>query len=229
MNEHHLEPLDAETRELLLAEKAPSGAPAHRRDRVLAKLQASIASPGGVGESPRPDVGIATRAAAGKVTSMAVVFVVGGLAGAAVDRWLVPPLPPRIVYVPVASPTAPEPHRDTIEIPPEMPSTRPPAAASRAAGTPSAESDLGAERALLDRARAAFAAADYAAALTAVASHAKRFPGGHLQEEREALAVKALVGAGRYDEAKARGARFRTRFPNSFLAPTIDEALRTIP
>ena len=82
---------------------------------------------------------------------------------------------------------------------------------------------------LLNRARAAFAAGDYGAALAAVVSHAKRFPSGRLEEEREALAVKALVGAGRYDEAQARGARFRARFPRSFLAPTIDEALGTIP
>jgi hypothetical protein len=95
--------------------------------------------------------------------------------------------------------------------------------------TASVESDLGAERALLDRARAAFAAGDPAATLAAVNAHAKRFPNGRLEEEREALAVKALVGAGRYDEAKARAARFRTRFPASFLSLTVDEAIGTIP
>jgi hypothetical protein len=112
--------------------------------------------------------------------------------------------------------------------PAPSPPAPPPIATSPGANA-SAGPDLGAERSLLDRARAAFARDDYGASLAALGSHARRFPRGRLEEEREALTVKALVGAGQYDEARTRGARFRKRFSQSFLLPAVEEALRAIP
>ena len=89
--------------------------------------------------------------------------------------------------------------------------------------------DLGAERALLDQARDAMQAGDPATALRILDMHAARYPHGQMGEEREALAVDALVHAQKYTEARARAAKLRARSPNSLVLPAIDETLRSIP
>ncbi|CAN5893590.1 hypothetical protein BH11MYX4_BH11MYX4_60880 [soil metagenome] len=52
-------------------------------------------------------------------------------------------------------------------------------------------------------------------ALALCADHVKRFPSGMLVQEREVIAVEALVKTGRKDEARARADRFKARFPGS--------------
>jgi hypothetical protein len=49
-----------------------------------------------------------------------------------------------------------------------------------------------------------------------------------LVEEREAMAVKALVAAGRKEEALVRGARFIKRFPNGLMRPAVENSLRSV-
>src|SRR5690606_6580416 len=83
------------------------------------------------------------------------------------------------------------------------------------------DGDLAAEGQLLDRARSALARGDVDAALAAIAEHARSFGRGQLAEAREALAVQALVEAGRSDEARARAARFHKAFPASAYAPVV--------
>lgn len=85
------------------------------------------------------------------------------------------------------------------------------------------------ELGLLQRARAAVASGAFSSALDAIAEHQRRFPRGRLQEEREALRVKALVGLGRNDEARRAAERFRERFPRSVLLPRIEETTRPNP
>jgi hypothetical protein len=51
--------------------------------------------------------------------------------------------------------------------------------------------------------------------LKATSEHARRFPDGVLAEEREAIAIEALVAAGRGDPARARFTQFVARFPDS--------------
>lgn len=85
---------------------------------------------------------------------------------------------------------------------------------------------LAAEQSLLDPARAALARGDGAAALSRLALHERRFPAGLLSQEREAMAVRALVLTGARAEAERRAASFRSRFPGSLLGPTIDSTLR---
>ena len=46
-----------------------------------------------------------------------------------------------------------------------------------------------------------------------------------MAEEREALAIRALLALGRGDEARERAAGFRAAYPHSFLTPVIDSAL----
>src|ERR1019366_7983048 len=92
-----------------------------------------------------------------------------------------------------------------------------------------ASSSLSAERELLDRTRAALTAEDPDRALSLLSDHARRFARPQLGEEREALAIQALANAGRYDEARERGARFRAARPNSLFLPAVDATLASIP
>jgi hypothetical protein len=66
----------------------------------------------------------------------------------------------------------------------------------------------------LDQAQAELAS-DPARALAATAEHRRRFPHGVLAQEREVIAIEALQRLGRQAEARARGARFFSRFPDS--------------
>jgi hypothetical protein len=46
-----------------------------------------------------------------------------------------------------------------------------------------------------------------------------------LAEERDALRIRALVGAGRTPEARRAAAAFANRFPRSVLLPRLKEML----
>lgn len=84
-------------------------------------------------------------------------------------------------------------------------------------------SQLALERRLLDQARAALERGEPAAALSFTTLHERQFPAGALAQEREAMAIRALVALGRTAEAHMRAARFRVRYPDSVLLSTIDE------
>ena len=73
----------------------------------------------------------------------------------------------------------------------------------------------------LHRALEAFAVRDFDTALTTLLEHARRFPRGWLAEEREALRVRSLAGAGRAEEARAAAAEFGARFPHSVLTGSL--------
>jgi hypothetical protein len=105
-----------------------------------------------------------------------------------------------------------------------------PAAASPSSVSPRANSDgeLARELQVIDKARAALAHRDADAALAAIDEHARAFPRGQLVEMREALAVQALVHAGRGAEARARAARFHRAFPASAYSAVVDGAIASI-
>jgi hypothetical protein len=88
-----------------------------------------------------------------------------------------------------------------------------------------AEDTALAEGTVLLRARSALARGDAAAALSAVREHADRFPDGRLAIEREALAIDALLLAGRRDEARARATRLVSQAPDSPYASRARRAL----
>ena len=88
---------------------------------------------------------------------------------------------------------------------------------------------LARERQIIEKARSALARGDADGALAATAEHAKGFPRGQLGEAREAIAVQALVRAGRHAEARARAERFRRSYPGSTYAPVVDAAISSIP
>jgi len=84
------------------------------------------------------------------------------------------------------------------------------------------------EAELLQRAHLAYARHDFSVALALVDEHARRFSKGPLAEEREALRVESLVGAGFADEARRHAATFVARFPRSVLLPRVEAASREL-
>jgi hypothetical protein len=80
----------------------------------------------------------------------------------------------------------------------------------RTATPPPGETEI----ALLDRARSEVAARP-AEALRVLDEHRAGFPHGTLEQEREVLAIEALVRLGRRSEARARGDAFGRAFPTS--------------
>jgi hypothetical protein len=85
------------------------------------------------------------------------------------------------------------------------------------------------ELALLDQARRAVVGGKYRAALGLLDRHARSFPRSELREEREALRVRALKGAGHSKQAGQAASEFESRYPNSVLAPQMNESGRTSP
>jgi hypothetical protein len=70
---------------------------------------------------------------------------------------------------------------------------------------------------LLRRAQALLATQP-ARALALTSEHQRRFRGGALAEEREALAIEALRRLGRTEEAQRRAVLFQRRYPHSVHA-----------
>jgi hypothetical protein len=90
----------------------------------------------------------------------------------------------------------------------------------------SPQESYAAEIYLLQRAQSEYATQDFPDALVLVAEDSRRFPNGRLAEEREALRVRSLAGAGRGDQARRALAAFARRFPRSVLLPRLREQAR---
>jgi hypothetical protein len=235
-----VKPLEA-LRALGAGEEAPAEAKQRVYGALLASLEvaaaAAVIAPG-VARVPGSLPPVSPPLLAGIASSKALlvgtgIWLLGGATGALIYGAL-HPQQVRVVYVdrPVFMNSTP---RASVEAPPSaapasLPSASPSAGravtsalVSSAAGREG--SDLAAERALLDSARSDAAHGEPAQVLEQVARHQRQFPHGHLIEEREALAIRALLALGRSDEAKARAAAFRAAYPHSFLTPVIDSAL----
>lgn len=114
-------------------------------------------------------------------------------------------------------------------VPSPAPSPAPATASTSATESGMSDQDLVRERRLIDTARSALARRDATSALAALDEHARAFPRGQLVEMREALAVQALVQAGKSDEARARATRFHRRYRGSIYESVVDGALSSIP
>jgi hypothetical protein len=250
MTERRLERLDPDIAVLLRKAAPYPEAPAAARMRVRDALQIRIADAATSGlESSRGDEGTAATPPqpAGGLFSLApkpiltliATFVVGASAGAAMHAGFRAPRD-RIIYVerPSVAPTPAPPIIDFTAAasappePPPSPAVESPPSTLRALTdnrAASSSSDLGAEQALLDVARTAFAEGRGHEALGPLDRHAQRYPKGILAEEREALAVNVLVTLGRYDDARARSSRFLRRYPGSLLRASVEAAIDAIP
>jgi hypothetical protein len=107
---------------------------------------------------------------------------------------------------------------------PKPPNPTPKVAASRSgaleARAEGAHEDLTQETADIARLRTA-ALSDPARALALAQDAARRFPHGFFSQEREAIAIRALVKLGRVTEARARAERFLTAYPRGPSAESI--------
>jgi hypothetical protein len=250
-------PLPPDLLALLAAEKGAVFAPVDAKARVLGRIGGATGAvgPGGGGASggpaaqgpgPRPS----GRALPSPSLTTLLAFVVGvGVGGAAMHAWTGPPSSAPAADAPRAvpidrrpDPGEPGPPWHVVEAPPAAPASSasvapvPEPAAHPIAEAPTASvasvasaDDLAAERSLLDAARTALARGNGPDALAAVARHEERYPSGALAEEREAMAIQALLLVKRFDDGRARGARFHRRYPRSVLMPAIDAALASIP
>ena len=211
-------PLSPEIGALLDHEREITPLPATVRARAIARARAALVA--GVGRRATPIPAHRPRWAA----VAAVVCILGAGVGAAAYQirahiQSAPPLPP--ITRPAAAPVAlPPPAAPATPIAEELPAEPAPAVVKPALSKADAAR---AELRLLRQARAAVARGDYAAALSPIAEHARRFKDGRLAEEREALRVKALAGLGRTDEARRAARAFRARFPRSVLLPAVSQ------
>ncbi|WP_437959557.1 hypothetical protein WME76_07795 [Sorangium sp. So ce119] len=110
----------------------------------------------------------------------------------------------------------------------ELPKNTRPAAPAPAEAAAIDGDELLRESNLIDRARAA-AAQDPDAALAAVSEHQREFPAGRLAEEREYVAIRALMRLGRVDEARARAGSFLARYPSTSYADRVNRAVNAAP
>lgn len=120
-----------------------------------------------------------------------------------------PPLPQAepVATPPVARPTHSAPSSSSADVPTEPP-------------LPSVD-----ELSILHRAQGALRR-NPAEALALGARHEREFPGGALAQEREVIAIDALLRMGRSAEATARAQRFAARYPGSAHAQRVEQLLK---
>jgi hypothetical protein len=240
MSNERLQPIDPDLDALLEAERA-ARPPAAALDRVWARVGAVSRAGNARGGGDRDTADDHVEAAgaphsngwiASHVGHVAVAaFVLGGAVGAGLQAGLRKPPAEHIVYVNGPARTSP---LAAAQPPVELSPVTPPSSAQlvtppHPSASASASSSLSAERLLLDGARVALTSGEPARALSLLSDHARRFPRPKLGEEREALAIQALVAVGRYDDARARAASFRAAAPHSLFLPAVDVTLASIP
>jgi hypothetical protein len=235
MSDDDIEPLSQDLRDVVVAARSVKAAPLDGKARVKARLDATVFGNGGGGgdrapEQPQDVTPSSGATAKGSRARIAAAFLGGVVVGGTIMQAARPErIVEKIVMVEREAGLGPTP-RDDREIAPPVPSVAPVAAPDATtsvqarARSPLSDS-LSAERTLLDPARTALGRSDGESALAAVRTHEQRFPTGQLTEEREAIAVQALVLLGRKDEARIRGERFLTRYPGSVLTPSVKAAL----
>jgi hypothetical protein len=220
-----LDPLDADLADLFAAERSRPAPLPDARARVMARVNATLGPGGGGGGPPAPPPG-----GAALLKPILIGLALGGalVAGVAVRDGSAPlPAPAPVVTALAPDPgAAPPPAPET---PPLPASAAPPRPSAEASASSHRDDSLTAERSILDEANRALSAGRSAAAFEALERHAETFPRGRLSEEREGLWLRALIAAGRLDEARARAARFKRLYPHSMLLPALDAALGTIP
>ena len=238
MSSRDVGPMDADIRAFVDADREHvDPVPDEARARILLGIQARLAGPGGGGGdgggSGSPSGGgVRGLVRAHPLASVALALVAGGASVGAL-RFVLPerehivvverfaPAAPVAPLVTSGSPGVPE-ASGAVPAPPPIasPTSRP--TVDEPADTSSAE------RQVLDTARQALSRGDAQAAWAAVGEHERQFPRGRLTEEREALAVRALVALGQGGAARRRAALLRARFPRSIFLPAVDSALGTL-
>jgi hypothetical protein len=243
-----MDPLPSSAEELLRSEKRREDASRGDVDRAFGRFEVAVAISAGVAavsasatkaavvEAVRTKGWLATALVAKPAAVLVGAVLVGGGIGASTYAAVAHQEPARVIYVdrPVAAPPSVSAQPSAIPVPTEAPIESAKALstnAARASSAPSSPSPVDAadERLLLETARAALGRGDGPGALAALDRHEQKYPHGALGEEREALAVQALVLSGSGPAARARASRFHARYPHSILAGSVDAATATIP
>lgn len=151
------------------------------------------------------------------IASIGAAAVVGGAyqAGRVHQEKTVPPtvIEKRVeVPVPVPAPPVVVPQPEPVVEPEPAPVAPPlPPVVVKKPSAPSPQ----AEASLLESAMAALKSGAWARALALCERHAREAPDGVLVQEREVIAIEALVRLGRRGDAKARAEKFKAKFPTS--------------
>jgi hypothetical protein len=186
------------------------------RARALARARSTIGSV--AKEEPRR-APVARHRGLAIALAASVAFAGGAAAATVAFRSRVPqrppatsPTPPQTVQSSCATSTPLPPSSSSV-----APQTNQEPKPQRPERSISAQESYAIELGILQRAQAAYATQNFATTLLLVTEHSRRFPNGRLAEEREALRVKGLIGAGREKEANQAASAFETRFPRSPL------------
>lgn len=188
------------------------------RARSLSRARATMAAMAALPHEPVPAV---RRRGLTVALAASLALAVGAAGATAALRGRAPspsqPAPPAIPH------TERRMHSSALAVPPSSPLATPQSTSTAKPQRPgrpaAAQESYAAELDLLARAQIACTAREFADALALVAEHARKFPSGRLAEEREALRVRALAGAGRTEEARRATTAFAGRFPRSILLP----------
>jgi hypothetical protein len=231
-----LEPLPPSLRALVDAEKASPDPQSDVADKVYSRLAVTlgIAAAAGAAATAQaatsalpPPLSLLRHAPYRTLATFLVGASVGAAGYATVSHVRAPS---RVVPVTAAPPPAlPIPPPQALEAPPPpAPATTPPAP-SVPAPAHARDGQLAAERNLIEMARTSLARGRVDGALAVLRRHLRQFPAGQLSEERDSLLVQALVTKGDYAQARERAAAFRRRYPGSLFAPSMEQALQSIP
>lgn len=222
-------PLPEDVRALLDVERDIPALPEDQLDRIASRIRSDIAP----AASDTPAGAAPGGASAMSHLAASLVGLALGVTGTLLYQAAIPPEPtapePHVVRE-LPSPPAPEPRgRDAgtaepvdggVERRESAPSEEVTSPTAIRRGSRARPADrLSEERRMMDAARGALAADDPERALDVTRRHADRFPSGAMAEEREALAVRALLALDRLDAAQSRAAAFRRRYPESLAWP----------
>lgn len=240
-----IDPLPSDLRSLFEDERAAYPKNPDARARVLRRIETVIAlAPAAASAAPSGpanavnSASAATGAVSGKAAALVAIAFAGGVAiGELHGRSAAPPALPAPSPSSSQALTQPGPSASIESPTPEVTASATQTASASPSAAPSTHSpdksgpvestDLEAEQALIDTARAALSRGRSADVLRAANEHATRFPRGRLSQEREMLAISALLMSGNRAGAEARGQRFKSAFPKSMYVTTIDELLGT--
>lgn len=245
-------------RDALEAERAaeqPDAAEAARLARIEAKLLAAVGAapvvpappaPAAVPSTPPPPAAPPASPTSwlggkGAIGALAVLAAIGAaaffLSRGSDPRPSSPTAPPPVApVVQTASTASPDPVPPPIktvspsELPTAVDPNVKPAAPARdvASATSSATATDTEEIALLARAHDALHSKP-AESLELCREHERKFAKGHFAQEREAVAIEALVYLGRREEAEKRWSSFRAHFPGSSHRVHLETLFSTSP
>ena len=166
-----------------------------------------------------PVIAAGARLARGWLVAGAATMLAGGFAIGRATAPRAPETAPVVAVTPL-----PEPPVDTATAVAPEPAIAPAAPSKPVTTTPPPRApSRDAERLLLDRAHTALERGTYDDALVELMEHARRFPDGAFQEERDVLIIDAYVRAGRNDLARQGIERYRAAYPAGVLSARVAE------